>query len=126
MREPPFKSIFKKAKRGYRGYPVATVAFYGPDDEYATKVAVGIVTEEGAEPTALERWKVEGGDVRFNPTIAEQVAEFIRAHGALSIATTGGIMGCPHEEGIDYPDGEGCRRCPFWATRNRSKGEMAH
>ena len=39
----------KKARRGFRGYPVATVAFYGPDDRHATKVAVGIVTAEGIE-----------------------------------------------------------------------------
>ena len=45
----------KKARRGFRGYPVATVAFYGPDDTRASKVAVGIVATEGAEPMALER-----------------------------------------------------------------------
>jgi hypothetical protein len=39
----------KKARRGFRGYPVATVAFYGPDNTRATKVAVGIVPGEGAE-----------------------------------------------------------------------------
>jgi len=26
----------KKARRGFRGYPVATVAFYGPDDTRAS------------------------------------------------------------------------------------------
>ena len=46
----------KKARRGFRGYPLATVAFYGPDDRRATKVVVGIVAADGAEPSALERW----------------------------------------------------------------------
>jgi hypothetical protein len=32
----------KSAKRGLRGYPVATVALYGPDDTRATKLTVGI------------------------------------------------------------------------------------
>jgi len=27
---------------------------------------------------------------------------------------TDGIIGCPHEEGIDFPVGEGCPYCPFW------------
>src|SRR5437016_2772647 len=35
-------------KRGLRGYPVATVALYGPDDTRATKLTVGIVPAEDA------------------------------------------------------------------------------
>jgi hypothetical protein len=29
------------------------------------------------------------------------------------------MLGCPHEEGIDYPEGEACPACPFWAGRER-------
>jgi len=29
------------------------------------------------------------------------------------------IIGCPHEEGIDYPLGRTCPRCPFWAGIDR-------
>ena len=29
------------------------------------------------------------------------------------------IIGCPHEEGIDYPMGRACPRCPFWAGIDR-------
>ena len=29
------------------------------------------------------------------------------------------IYGCPHEEGQDYPLGEVCPACPFWAHRRR-------
>jgi hypothetical protein len=35
---------------------VATVAFYGPDDAHATKIAVGIVPAEGAEADPPHRW----------------------------------------------------------------------
>jgi len=49
----------KKARRGFRGYPVATVAFYGPDNTRATKVAVGIVPGEGAE--AVKIWGHHNG-----------------------------------------------------------------
>jgi hypothetical protein len=28
------------------------------------------------------------------------------------------IIGCPHEEGIDY-EGATCPACPFWAGRDR-------
>jgi hypothetical protein len=54
----------KKAKRGMRGWPVATIAFYGPDLNRATKVAVGIVPAEDAEPSEMRNWKVETGDAR--------------------------------------------------------------
>jgi hypothetical protein len=33
------------------------------------------------------------------------------------------IIGCPHEEGIDYPEGESCPQCPFWEGRDRWTGE---
>jgi hypothetical protein len=29
------------------------------------------------------------------------------------------IIGCPHEEGIDYPEKEDCPQCPFWKGRDR-------
>ncbi len=50
------KRLAKKAKRGFRGYPAATLALYGPDDATATKIAVGIIPAEGARgirPAAL-------------------------------------------------------------------------
>jgi hypothetical protein len=31
----------KKQQKGFRGYPVATVAFDGPDDTQASKVSLG-------------------------------------------------------------------------------------
>ncbi len=39
----PKKWLQKKAKRGVRGYPVGTIAFYGPDDRSASKVAAGVL-----------------------------------------------------------------------------------
>ena len=59
----------RKARRGFRGYPVATIAFYGPNDQQASKVAVGIVAKEDGEPDTLELWFAEGKDVRNDPTV---------------------------------------------------------
>ena len=56
----------KKARRGFRGYPVATIAFYDPDDTRASKVALAIVDAGDADPSALERWLAEDGDVRHD------------------------------------------------------------
>jgi len=116
-------ALWKKARRGFSGYPVATVAFYGPDDKVATKVSVGIVGAENEKPFALERWCSEKVDVRNERSIIEKVLEFIRAHGSKSVAMVDRIIGCPHEEGTDYPEGTACPRCPFWAHRDRWTGE---
>jgi hypothetical protein len=103
----------KKGKRREKAkLPVATVAYYGPDDKTPTKVAVGIVKEWGNEPSELKRWW--GKDVARDLAIQKNIADFIAAHGAKSVVITEGIIGCPHEEGIDFPSGQECPYCPFW------------
>ncbi len=114
----------KKARRGFRGYPVATVAFYGPDDAHASKVAVAIVDAEDAEPSALERWFSEEGDVRTDPAVGGNILRFVQEHAAKSVVMADRIIGCPHEEGVDYPEGQACPHCPFWAHRDRWTGEI--
>jgi hypothetical protein len=114
----------KKARRGFRGYPIATIAFYGPDDTRASKAAVAIITAEGAEPSALERWFTEGTDARTDPAVTKEILQFVQDHGAKSLAMADRIIGCPHEEGIDYPAGQVCPRCPFWAHRDRWSGDL--
>ena len=98
---------------------MATVCFYGPTDELATKVAVGIVRTEGGQADPLERWFSEGSDLREDLALEAEVSRFIIAHDVKSVVMTDGIFGCPHEEGIDYPEGTSCPRCPYWAGRDR-------
>ena len=120
-REPT--RLEKKARRGQRGYPLATIAFYGPDASRASKVAVGIVRTEDGMPTEMKRWFSETGDVRRDAAIGDEVIEFIEEHGGKTFVLSPGIIGCPHEEGIDYPGGEVCPQCPYWANRDRLSGE---
>jgi hypothetical protein len=77
----PGKWLSKKAKQGVRGYPVGTIAFYGPDRQRATKVAVSVIPAEGAEPI-LRRWLSEAGDVRTDATILAEIAAYLRQHSA--------------------------------------------
>jgi len=125
MLERARKRLRKRAKRGLRGYPVATVALYGPDDTRATKLAVGIVPAEDVDVTDLRSWFSEGADIRNDAGVAEEVLAFIDAAGARSIVMTDRIIGCPHEEGIDY-EGPTCPACPFWAGRDRWTGKRLH
>ena len=125
MLERARKRLSKRAKRGFRGWPVATVALYGPDDTMATKLAVGIVPSEDAEATELRRWFSQGADIRGDTGVAEEVLAFIETAGAKTVVMTDGIIGCPHEEGIDY-QGSTCPVCLFWAGRDRWSGKRLH
>src|SRR5271169_4441162 len=98
MIERAGKRLSKRAKKGFRGWPLATVALYGPDDSTATKLTVGIVPAEDAEATDLRRWFSEGADIRNDAGVAEEVLAFIDATGARSVVMTERIIGCPHEE----------------------------
>lgn len=113
----------KKAKKGFRGYPVATIAYYGPDDARASKVVVGIVQSEGADAEPMQKWFSESGDVRNDEAILESIAAFLQEQTVKSVVAVDRIIGCPHEEGIDYPEGEKCPACSFWKNRDRFSGE---
>jgi hypothetical protein len=100
--KPSSPWLRRKVKQGFRGYPIATVAFYGPTADLATKVVVAIVRNERRDPDTLERWFSQDTDVRANETVGEKVLAFLKEHAAKSVIVTDGIIGCPHEEGIDF------------------------
>lgn len=120
LKDRASKRLSKGAKRGMRGWPVATVAFYGPDASRATKVVVSIIPNEHAEPSEMHDWQIEHGDVRKNPQIAVEMLAFMEAHGVKSTVMTDGLLGCPHQEGIEY-EGQWCPdpACRFWHGRDR-------
>jgi hypothetical protein len=103
--KPSSPWLRRKAKQGFQGYPIATIAFYGPTATLATKIVVSIVRDEGQDPDPLERWFSEDTDVRNNSAIGDQVLAFLKEHGPKSVIVIDGLIGCPHEEGIDYPEG---------------------
>ena len=117
------KRLRKKARKGMRGWPAATIAFYGPNLSRATKVAVGIVPSENADVTEVRDWHVENADVRDSPAVIEEILEFLSEHGVLTVMMTDRIIGCPHQEGIDY-QGQWCPVCDFWRGRDRFTGQM--
>jgi hypothetical protein len=71
----------------------------------------------------LERWFSKDQDIRQDRIIGAEIQQFIRSHGVKSVIASDGIIGCPHEEGKDYPDGQTCPQCPFWAGKDRWAGE---
>jgi hypothetical protein len=84
-----------------------------------SKVVVGLLDRPGADLADLRKWFADSGDARATPRINDEIVAFLREHGVRTVAMAEGIIGCPHEEGIDYPDGGTCPHCPFWANRDR-------
>lgn len=124
MRPSLRKRLQKKSKKGFRGYPIGSLAFYGADDRVSTKMVASIVHGEGEEDIGeMRKWFTTDHDVRNDEVFAEEVWRFFDAHGVRSIVMPDRIIGCPHEEGIDY-EGPTCPQCPFWANRNRWTGQI--
>jgi hypothetical protein len=125
MHDRFLKRLHKKAKKGRRGWPLATVAFYGPDAGHASKVNVSILPAWDATATAMRAWTIASGDIRSDGGVAEAMLGFIAEHGALSVGMAPKILGCPHQQGIDY-DGDWCPdpHCAYWHGRDRWSGEL--
>ena len=119
------KQIKKLAKKGHKGYPSATIAFYRPTNSIATKLVCSIIEYEGAEPEPMKKW-VSVQDLRKSEKIISEVLSFIQTHDAKTVGMVDLIIGCPHEEGIDYPEGESCSVCKFWKGRDRFTHELLH
>ncbi len=98
-------------------YPIGTVAMYGPDDQTTTKIAAGVILHDGAEPI-MKRWVAT--DVTTNQKVQQELKDFFFQHGVKSVAMSQGNMGCPHEEGDDFPHGGDCPFCPFWKGKQGS------
>jgi hypothetical protein len=108
------------AKPSRAKYPLATISAYGPDNTRATKLVTGILRRAGQKhPDPIRTWSSEAGDVRNDPLIAAEVADWLHRQGIKETLNYDRIIGCPHEEGIDYPMGRACPQCPFWAGIDR-------
>jgi SEC-C motif len=113
---PEAMAEWKQAVEEYRqreadNYPLATAIRYGPDDKTATKLVAAVFAYDGAEPI-LERWV--SSDIDSNAKVHAEFQAFIKKHGVRRVVAAPEIMGCPHEEGEDFPDGADCPFCPFW------------
>jgi hypothetical protein len=106
-----------QADRQEPQFPIGTEAMYGPDDKTTTKIAASVILRHGADPI-MKRWVAT--DVTTNPKVRQELQEFFLEFGVKAVATSEGNMGCPHEEGEDFPEGEDCPFCPFWKGKQGS------
>jgi hypothetical protein len=89
---------------------------YGPDLKTTTKIAAGVILHDGAK-AIIKRWVAT--DVTTNAEVRQEMKDFFLQHGVNSVAMSEGNMGCPHEEGEDFPHGGDC---PF-SFLERKAGE---
>jgi hypothetical protein len=122
MLDRSIKRLSKKARRGMRGYPIGVVACYGPDNKRASKLVASVQLSQDAEQIQ-RKWFAETGDVRHDPAVTAAILAFFEEHGVLTVGMQDRIIGCPHEEGIDY-EGEYCPQCAFWIGRDRWTGKL--
>ncbi len=109
----------------HAAYPAATLAFYGPDDQLATKAtAVVVLSEDSERPAASQEWYTVDTDIRLDAQTRQQIMEFLQSEGVQRVVMADRIIGCPHSAGVDYPQGEECPFCPYWANRDRWTGEL--
>ena len=93
-------------------FPIGMIAYYGPNDQVVTKIVVAVLPDEQTNPI-LKKWSGEG--VAQDPETVAAIREFLLEQQVQKVIMTDGIIGCPHEEGVDFPTGESCLECLFWA-----------
>jgi hypothetical protein len=98
---------------------IGSIASYGPDNTRATKLVASVIDGASDELIDLRVWHSDGSDIRHDPIVAAEIRSWLSSRGVSKTTAADRIIGCPHEEGIDYPMGRVCPRCPFWATIDR-------
>jgi len=88
------KRIAKQVKKGFHGYPLVSLEYFGkgyfgktPDS--ATEVVISFTEEEGAEPQ--KQTFVSGGDAREDETIQSTLLKIIERADAKTVTEVDGI-----------------------------------
>ena len=97
---------------------MASIIPYGPDNTMATKLVATVMEGPRDRHVASRPWTTDV-EIRNDPVVAAELAEFLRAHRVKETVSSDRMLGCPHQEGIDYPMGRTCPQCPFWAHLDR-------
>ena len=95
----PITWLRKFANRGDQGHPVATLAFYGPDDKKASKAVLGIIPSKDSE-AQLHKWFRESPDADLRYDIKLQNCSGIIRRKASKHRDARGNKDSDDEDGI--------------------------
>lgn len=83
------KRIAKKIKMGFQGFPEINIAYSGPNESEAQKVALSFILEEGHEPM-IETFQ-SNSDAREDEVIQSAIVKVIERSGAKTVRQKDGI-----------------------------------
>ncbi|MFT7374164.1 MAG: hypothetical protein ACI9T9_002869 [Oleiphilaceae bacterium] len=83
------KRISKRVKRGFHGYPMISIQYFGPSAALATKVEVGFIEQENAAPM-LETFNSET-DIRKDETVQTTIIKIIDRVDAKTVTLEGSV-----------------------------------
>ena len=92
-------------------FPLGMIVYFGPDDKTVTKI-LGIVLVDAQNDPITKQWL--GENIAENPKTISAIGNFFQKYCVSDVVMTEGVIGCPHEEGLDYPLGGECAECTFW------------
>lgn len=83
------KRIAKQVKKGFKGYPLLTLAYSGPSADLATRVEVTFIANEGEEPQR-QYFSCEQ-DIRQDQSVQSVLLKIIERAAASSVLEVEGI-----------------------------------
>ena len=104
----------RKVVQSKENFPIGVLTYFGPDTQTISKIVAVVIPSHEATPI-LRRW--QGPEIASDPKAAFEIGKFLKEQKVLEVVMAEGVIGCPHEEGIDYPEGETCPHCPFWSNQ---------
>lgn len=105
------KEKFRKLVAENNVYPLAAITYRGPSPDMASMIIVGIISAKDKAPIIRE-WTGEG--IAEDVEAAREIARFVQENDIARVLTSEWVLSCPHDEGVDYPEGELCPHCPDW------------
>jgi len=83
------KRIAKRVNRGFKGYPLVSIAYFGTDPALATRIVIQFIAEEGAAPQ--EQTFSSENDIREDETIQTVLLKIIERANAVSVTEVAGV-----------------------------------
>ncbi|WP_111494256.1 hypothetical protein [Marinobacter bohaiensis] len=83
------KRIAKQVKKGFHGYPLISLEYFGETPDRASEVVISFIAEENAEPQ--KQTFVSGKDVREDEAILSALVKIIERADAQTVAEQEGV-----------------------------------
>ena len=100
---------------------VGIITCYGFDDKTTTKMTATVLADQGNRVVKVRSWIAS--NILEDQRIAWEIRAFFEKHGVKTLSMSDGNIGCAHEEGLDFPQGEDCPFCPFWKGKRGNEAE---